>query len=96
MTAYVIGLGKSGIAAARLLKRQGLDVVISDRAATAPESTLQDLAAHGITVNLGQSFQPDPTTMKQIIVSPGVPWDLPGLVNARAQGIETLRRRRPP
>jgi UDP-N-acetylmuramoylalanine--D-glutamate ligase len=90
MAAYVIGLGKSGIAAARLLKRQGLDVVISDRAATAAESTLQDLAADGITVNLGQSFQPDSATMTQIIVSPGVPWDLPGLVNARAQGIETL------
>jgi UDP-N-acetylmuramoylalanine--D-glutamate ligase len=90
MAAYVIGLGKSGIAAARLLQQQGLDVVISDRAATAPEGILQDLAAHGITVNLGQSFQPDPATMEQIVVSPGVPWDLPGLVNARAQGIETL------
>jgi UDP-N-acetylmuramoylalanine--D-glutamate ligase len=90
MVAYVIGLGKSGIAAARLLKRQGLDVVVSDRAATAPEGILQDLAADGITVTLGQSFQPDAATMDQIVVSPGVPWDLPGLVSARSQGIETL------
>jgi UDP-N-acetylmuramoylalanine--D-glutamate ligase len=90
MVAYVIGLGKSGIAAARLLKRQGLDVVVSDRAPTAPEGILQDLASDGITVNLGQSFQPDPTTMDQIVVSPGVPWDLPGLVSGREQGIETL------
>jgi UDP-N-acetylmuramoylalanine--D-glutamate ligase len=90
MAAYVIGLGKSGMAAARLLKRQGLDVVVSDRAPTAPEGTLQALASDGITITLGQSFQPDPATMDQIIVSPGVPWDLPGLVSARQQGIETL------
>ena len=90
MAAYVIGLGKSGIAAARLLKRQGWEVVVGDRDTTDLESIQQDLAAEGITVKLGQTFEPDPMTMQQIVVSPGVPWDLPGLVKARAQGIETL------
>jgi UDP-N-acetylmuramoylalanine--D-glutamate ligase len=89
MAAYVIGLGKSGIAAARLLKRQGWDVVVSDRTPIAPESTQKDLAALGIRVQLGQ-FEPDCAEMEQIIVSPGVPWNLPGLVQARTQGIETL------
>jgi UDP-N-acetylmuramoylalanine--D-glutamate ligase len=90
MVAYVIGLGKSGVAAARLLKRQGFEVVVSDRNTIGLDSIKQDLASVGITVELGQSFEPDPMTMQQIVVSPGVPWDLPGLVKARAQGIETL------
>jgi UDP-N-acetylmuramoylalanine--D-glutamate ligase len=90
MAAYVIGLGKSGIAAARLLKQQGFEVIVSDRNAKALNSIEQDLAAEGIRVELGQTFEPNPTTMQQIIVSPGVPWDLPGLVKAREQGIETL------
>ena len=90
MAAYVIGLGKSGIAAARLLKQQGFEVVVSDRNTTDLDSIKQDLASEGIMVKLGQTFEPDPMTMQQIVVSPGVPWDLPGLVKARAQGIETL------
>ncbi len=90
MAAYVIGLGKSGIAAARLLKRQGWEVVVSDRNPTAPDSIQQDLASEGIMVKLGQTFEPDPLIMEKIVVSPGVPWDLPGLVKARTLGIETL------
>jgi UDP-N-acetylmuramoylalanine--D-glutamate ligase len=90
MAAYVIGLGKSGIAAARLLKQRGFEVVVSDRNTTDLDSIKQDLASEGITVKLGQTFEPDPMTMQQIVVSPGVPWDLSGLVKARAQGIETL------
>lgn len=35
-TAHVIGLGKSGIAAARLLRQKGWAVVLSDRNATWP------------------------------------------------------------
>jgi UDP-N-acetylmuramoylalanine--D-glutamate ligase len=73
-SAYVIGLGKSGIAAARLLKRQGLNVTVSD-STTKPRSShsadAASLESEGIQVKLG-------------------PWDLPGLVSAREQGIETL------
>lgn len=90
MVVYVIGLGKSGIAAARLLKQQGFEVVVSDRNTTGLDSIKQDLESEGITVLLGQTFEPDPMTMQQIVVSPGVPWDLPGLTKATVQGIETL------
>jgi UDP-N-acetylmuramoylalanine--D-glutamate ligase len=89
--AYVIGLGKSGIAAARLLKRQGWQVTISDRTRSESLNHIQqDLAAEGITVLLGDSFIPNQATMQRVVVSPGVPWDLPGLVRARELGIETM------
>jgi len=90
--AHVIGLGKSGVAAARLLKREGWEVVLSDR--NTSEGLLQqqqELAAEQITVKLGYSLEFEGTDLPQLIVaSPGVPWDLPALVKARGLGIETI------
>jgi UDP-N-acetylmuramoylalanine--D-glutamate ligase len=89
--AYVIGLGKSGIAAARLLNCQGWNVTVSDRGwSEALQHLERELATEGITVQLSDSLVPDPRTMQQIVVSPGVPWDLPALMQARAMGIETI------
>lgn len=88
--ACVVGLGKSGIAAARLLKRQGWDVTVSDRNASPNLIPIQQtLASEGIAVLLGHSFTPN-TDFQQIVVSPGVPWDLPALVEARDRQIETI------
>ncbi len=90
-SAYVIGLGRSGIAAARLLKRHGWQVTVSDSGdSEALRQIQQDLAAEAIAVQLGERFRPDPALMQQVIVSPGVPWDLPALNEARALGIKTL------
>jgi UDP-N-acetylmuramoylalanine--D-glutamate ligase len=88
---YVIGLGKSGIAAARLLNAQGWAVTVSDRnASDALYRVKSTLESEGITVKLGHQFSPDPTLMQQVVVSPGVPWDVPALLQAREMGIETL------
>ncbi|NJL21764.1 MAG: UDP-N-acetylmuramoyl-L-alanine--D-glutamate ligase [Leptolyngbyaceae cyanobacterium SM1_3_5] len=88
--ACVVGLGKSGIAAARLLKRQGWDVAVSDRNASPNLVPIQQmLESEGITVLLGHSFTPA-ADFQQIVVSPGVPWDLPALVEARDRNIETI------
>ncbi|MGB3205429.1 MAG: UDP-N-acetylmuramoyl-L-alanine--D-glutamate ligase, partial [Crinalium sp.] len=89
-SAHVIGIGKSGIAAARLLKRDGWEVTLSDR--NSSESLLnqqQQLEAEGIAVKLGYSFAPT-SSIDLIVVSPGVPWDIPALVAARDMGIETI------
>jgi UDP-N-acetylmuramoylalanine--D-glutamate ligase len=95
--AYVIGLGRSGVAAARILKRDGWEVAVSD--AEQSEALLaqqQQLQAEDITVLLGWRFsleaiaaadlpQPD-----RIVVSPGVSWQHPALEAARQQGIEVM------
>lgn len=89
--AYVIGLGRSGIAAARLLKQQGWQVTVSDsKTSPALQQTQQNLAAEGIVVQLNHRFVADPALMQRVVVSPGVPWDLPALQQARDCGIETL------
>ncbi|WP_292748365.1 UDP-N-acetylmuramoyl-L-alanine--D-glutamate ligase [Nostoc sp. NMS4] len=90
--ATVIGLGKSGVAAARLLKREGWEVELSD--GNTSETLLkqqQELAAEQITVKLGQSLELNAANLPQlIVVSPGVPWDIPVLIKARQLGIETI------
>jgi UDP-N-acetylmuramoylalanine--D-glutamate ligase len=89
---HVIGLGKSGVAAARLLKQQGWEVVLSDRNTSANlQKQQQELATEQITVELGYSLELDSSDLPQlIVVSPGVPWDIPELVKARELGIETI------
>lgn len=91
-TADIIGLGRSGIAAARCLKRDGWIVKISDRSySPILEKTQQGLQLEGIIVQLNHTFILDQDDLPSlIIVSPGVPWDLPILVEARAKGIDTI------
>ncbi|MBD1897761.1 UDP-N-acetylmuramoyl-L-alanine--D-glutamate ligase [Coleofasciculus sp. FACHB-129] len=90
--AYIIGLGKSGIAAARLLKRDGWAVTISDRNSSENlRQEQQQLANEGIDVKLGYSLELNGSDLPQmIVVSPGVPWDAPILIEARKLGIETI------
>ncbi len=90
--AHVIGLGKSGIAAARLLKREGWQVTVSDRSTSETlHETQKQLAGEGIAVLVGHSFNPDSGDKPELaVVSPGVPWDIPALVRARELGIETV------
>jgi UDP-N-acetylmuramoylalanine--D-glutamate ligase len=90
--ASVIGFGKSGVAAARLLKREGWEVVLSD--SNTSETLLkqqQELAAEKIIVELGYQLELNSADLPDlIVVSPGVPWDIPVLVKARELGIETI------
>ena len=85
-------MGKSGVAAARLLKREGWEVELCDR--NTSETLLkqqQELAGEQITVKLGYSPEFNNSDLPQlIVVSPGVPWDIPLLVKARELGIETI------
>lgn len=89
---HVIGQGKSGVAAARLLKREGWQVTVSDRNTSETlRQQQQKLEREGITVKLGHSLELDTPDLPQlVVVSPGVPWDSPVLVRARQLGIETI------
>jgi UDP-N-acetylmuramoylalanine--D-glutamate ligase len=87
--ATVIGLGRSGIAAAKLLSKHGYTVILSDSNHSPNlETQKQELVTLGINVKLGDNFTP--TTEDIIVVSPGVPWDIAPLVTARSMGIDTI------
>jgi UDP-N-acetylmuramoylalanine--D-glutamate ligase len=85
----VLGAGKSGIAAARLLRRRGASVSVYD---AQPETTLAAarlaLQAAGAELGAGVPLQElDFAAFSLLVVSPGVPLSLPSLARARAQGV---------
>ncbi|MCG9893009.1 MAG: UDP-N-acetylmuramoyl-L-alanine--D-glutamate ligase [Thermosynechococcaceae cyanobacterium MS004] len=95
--AHIIGLGRSGVAAARLLKREGWEVSVSDAGESSSLAEQQrSLALENIPVILGCRFSLETLVAEKlkrpdrIVVSPGVSWQLPALVAAREQGIEVL------
>jgi UDP-N-acetylmuramoylalanine--D-glutamate ligase len=88
----IIGLGKSGVAAARLLAREGVRVYASDASAHpyAGEAVEALRGVPWVDVEVGRH---DLTRIRQaagVIVSPGVPPDAPVLTAARHAGVEIV------
>jgi UDP-N-acetylmuramoylalanine--D-glutamate ligase len=82
----VVGLGRSGMAAARLCVERGARVTVTDRRDAADlGSALTGLPA-GITTELGQHARDTFVAADLIVLSPGVP-ELPELAAARAAGV---------
>jgi UDP-N-acetylmuramoylalanine--D-glutamate ligase len=87
----VVGLGKSGIAAALFLRRQGAQVTVSDvRTAEALAQELPALLEAGIMVESGGHGLLTFRRQDLIVVSPGVPIDTPELVQARNFGLPVI------
>ena len=88
-TVAVIGLGKSGVAATRLLARLGVRVYASDGSdhpyGGDRVAALRGLA--GVDVDLGRHDLERLRTAVGVVVSPGVPPDAPALAAAREAGI---------
>jgi UDP-N-acetylmuramoylalanine--D-glutamate ligase len=88
--ALVVGLGSSGVAAASLLASRGWSVLANDQKdachlvkelAKLPKGVGTVLGGHPLEL-LGE--------IDLVVVSPGVPWDLPLLLAARVRGIEVI------
>ncbi len=88
----VLGLGRSGAGAARLLRDQGHEVVVLDSGRDQRlEALASDLGAEGISVRLNTpltsaAFQGDLRHPSSVVVSPGIAWDHPVLNELRAEG----------
>src|SRR5271168_2157860 len=83
----VVGLGKSGVASALFLKTRGARVTVSDtKSGDELRNEIPALLDHGITVETGGHGERTFRGQDLIVVSPGVPVDLPMLVQARALG----------
>ena len=84
----VVGLAKSGVAAARLCAREGAAVTVTDRRAA--KDLAGPLAAlDGLPVRraLGGHDGSDFERADLVVVSPGVPLSIPELGAARARGV---------
>ena len=87
----VVGLGKSGLAAALFLRRRGAQVTVSDlRSAQALSKEIPSLLEAGISVEAGGHGLLTFRRQDLIVVSPGVPLDTPELVQVRKLGLPIL------
>src|SRR5215470_8167527 len=87
----VVGLGKSGVAAAFFLADHGAKVTVSDAKSEAQlEKQIPALLDRGITLETGTHNERTFRDQDLIVVSPGVPSDQPQLQHARALGIPVI------
>ena len=86
----VVGLGKSGLAAARFLKTQGARVTVSDARPAMLIAELSELLEEGFMVEAGSHGLLTFRRQDLIVVSPGVPMSTPELTQVRAMGAHII------
>jgi UDP-N-acetylmuramoylalanine--D-glutamate ligase len=87
----VVGLGKSGLAAALFLRRRGAHVTVSDvRSAEALAKEIPALIEEGIMVETGGHGLLTFRRQDLIVVSPGVPLDTPELAQVKSFGLPVI------
>ena len=87
----VVGLGKSGIAAAMFLRQQGARVTVSDaRSATALAEEIPALLEAGIMVESGGHGLLTFRRQDLIVISPGVPLDTPEVKQVISFGVPVI------
>lgn len=89
--ALVCGMARSGIAAAKLLKRLGAEVTLQDMKKREELSAdVLNLENEGIVLYTGAN--PDDIACAQdiIVLSPGIPCDLPFITAAEAAGVSVI------
>ena len=87
----VVGLARSGAAAARLAASRGARVTTTDRrAATELGEAVNALGGAGVALALGGHDERDFTSADLVVVSPGVPLALPEIREARRQGVPVM------
>ena len=83
----VLGLARSGAAAAAALRARGEQVLGLD---TGAAEGLERLAALGVELHTGERARELPARAAALVKSPGVPQHAPALAAARARGLPVL------
>ena len=86
----VVGAARSGIAAAELLARRGARVTLSDATRALAGADAVRLAAAGVVLELGGHVGRTFNGAELIVMSPGVPPDLPVVAAAKAAGVPVI------
>ena len=84
----VIGAARSGIAAAELLRARGARVTLSDARPSFDDA--DRVRSAGIELDLGGHSDDVLTDADLVVLSPGVPADLPGLERLRRAGVPVI------
>lgn len=87
----VIGLGRSGLAAVRLLQRLGAHVTVADqKPASDLTASLGRLSAGAVEIHGAGDYELALRRAEMVVVSPGVPQTLEPLRRARASGVRVI------
>src|SRR5947208_4992587 len=87
----VVGLGRSGVAAATFLQEQGARVIVSDtKTETQLRNEISLLLDRGVSIETGRHGERTFRDQDLIVVSPGVPSDQPQIQQARSLGIPVI------
>ena len=86
----VAGAARSGIAAAELLARRGGRVTLSDARPELAEPDATRLRAAGVELELGGHMDGSFTGADLVVMSPGVPPEIPVITAARAAGVPVI------
>lgn len=89
-TVVVLGLGATGLSCLRHLSGQGSRLLVADSREEPPGITGLTEAAPDAELMLGSLDVDLPENTVQIVVSPGLPLDLPVITEARRRGIEVI------
>ncbi|MGD2100341.1 MAG: UDP-N-acetylmuramoyl-L-alanine--D-glutamate ligase [Desulfobacterales bacterium] len=87
----IVGLGRTGLAAARFLHQQGARVMATDTAdETSLGDTVEQLRDMGIDIELGTHSRRVFRESNLIVVSPGVSHTIAPIAQARSRGVEVV------
>ena len=87
----VVGLARSGVAAAHLLQAVGAVVTVADRKDRAElQGALKTIEESGIDVALGSGYETALTTAELVVISPGVPYRMEALERIRRRGVKVI------
>ncbi len=89
--ALVVGLARSGRAAAKILSSKGARVTVTDsRSPSSFPDEITELTRHKIGIELGLHREQTFVNQDLIVLSPGVPFDLPYLEAARRHKVSIV------
>ena len=87
----VVGLARSGVAAAHLLQAVGAVVTVADRKDRAElQGVLKTIEESGIDVALGSGYETALTKAELVVISPGVPYRMEALERVRRRGVKVI------
>ena len=91
MRVTVVGLARSGLAAARLLQQKGAFVTVADaKSGAANPEALSRLDPQRLNVKVGAGYEAALLASDLVVISPGVPFRLEALEDARRRGVKVI------
>lgn len=87
----IVGMARSGLAAAKFLAERGATVLVSDsKPAASLAAELETLKRMGVGFETGRNSDEALLAADLVVVSPGVPLELPPIARAISSGVEVI------